>query len=97
MSRVRRSIYLYLSDQMLLPSPLLPQAVERAITSLGSEAVLCVLSTTSCFAPRAPDAVGELAQVCHRHNVAHVVNNAYGLQVRGKREVYTATQRTTAD
>ena len=44
--------------------------------------VLCVLSTTSCFAPRAPDDVVRIAQWCQAHDVAHVVNNAYGLQAR---------------
>lgn len=42
--------------------------------------VLCVLSTTSCFAPRQPDRVDEIASVCQQHGVAHVVNNAYGVQ-----------------
>ena len=48
----------------------------------GAERVLCVLSTTSCFAPRVPDAVEELAKLCKRRGIGHVINNAYGLQVR---------------
>jgi O-phospho-L-seryl-tRNASec:L-selenocysteinyl-tRNA synthase len=39
-----------------------------------------VLSTTSCFAPRQPDAIDEIAKLCKEFNVAHVINNAYGLQ-----------------
>jgi len=31
------------------------EAVERQIQTLGAESVLCVHSTTSCFAPRVPD------------------------------------------
>ncbi len=31
------------------------EAVERKIKELGAENVLCVHSTTSCFAPRVPD------------------------------------------
>lgn len=31
------------------------EAVERKIQELGAESVLCVHSTTSCFAPRVPD------------------------------------------
>ena len=31
------------------------EAVERQIQTLGAENVLCVHSTTSCFAPRVPD------------------------------------------
>ena len=42
--------------------------------------ILCVLSTTSCFAPRAYDNIVEIAELCKLHNVAHIINNAYGLQ-----------------
>lgn len=31
------------------------EAVEQKIQELGAENVLCVHSTTSCFAPRVPD------------------------------------------
>lgn len=31
------------------------QAVEKKIEELGAENILCVHSTTSCFAPRVPD------------------------------------------
>jgi len=42
--------------------------------------VLAVVSTTSCFAPRVSDRVDEIAKLCQQKNVAHVINNAYGLQ-----------------
>jgi O-phospho-L-seryl-tRNASec:L-selenocysteinyl-tRNA synthase len=42
--------------------------------------VAAVLTTTSCFAPRAADAVDRVARLCRQHEVAHVVNHAYGLQ-----------------
>ena len=42
--------------------------------------ILCILSTTSCFAPRQPDQVDEIAKLCREYNVGHVINNAYGLQ-----------------
>jgi O-phospho-L-seryl-tRNASec:L-selenocysteinyl-tRNA synthase len=45
--------------------------------------IAAVLSTTSCFAPRRPDKVDEIARLCAEHDVAHVVNNAYGLQCPG--------------
>jgi len=45
-----------------------------------SETVTCVLSTTSCFAPRTPDKLVALAELCAEYNVPHVVNNAYGIQ-----------------
>ena len=44
------------------------------------ERVLCVVSTTSCFAPRAYDSVVDLAKLCAEFKVAHMVNSAYGLQ-----------------
>jgi O-phospho-L-seryl-tRNASec:L-selenocysteinyl-tRNA synthase len=42
--------------------------------------VLAVLTTTSCFAPRGPDAVDRVARLCQQHEVHHLVNHAYGLQ-----------------
>ncbi|XP_049591774.1 O-phosphoseryl-tRNA(Sec) selenium transferase [Syngnathus scovelli] len=55
-------------------------AVERQICELGAETVLCVHSTTSCFAPRVPDRLEELATLCSKYNIPHIVNNAYGVQ-----------------
>jgi O-phospho-L-seryl-tRNASec:L-selenocysteinyl-tRNA synthase len=54
-------------------------AVSAALSRLGPR-VLCVLSTTSCFAPRGPDDVVRLARLCAAAGVAHVLNHAYGLQ-----------------
>jgi O-phospho-L-seryl-tRNASec:L-selenocysteinyl-tRNA synthase len=42
--------------------------------------VLAVISTTSCFAPRVPDQIDEIGKLCSSEDVAHIVNNAYGLQ-----------------
>uniref|UniRef100_A0A8C4I5G1 O-phosphoseryl-tRNA(Sec) selenium transferase n=1 Tax=Dicentrarchus labrax TaxID=13489 RepID=A0A8C4I5G1_DICLA len=56
------------------------EAVERKIEELGAENILCVHSTTSCFAPRVPDRLEELAAVCAKYNIPHIVNNAYGVQ-----------------
>lgn len=44
--------------------------------------VMAVISTTSCFAPRVPDSVDEIAKLCEKNDVAHIINNAYGLQCR---------------
>ncbi|XP_040274954.1 O-phosphoseryl-tRNA(Sec) selenium transferase [Bufo bufo] len=55
-------------------------AVESKIRELGAETVLCVHSTTSCFAPRVPDRLEELAKICAEYDIPHIVNNAYGLQ-----------------
>ena len=41
-----------------------------------------MVSSTSCFAPRASDDVEAIAKLCQKYNVAHVINNAYGVQSR---------------
>ena len=56
------------------------QAVHDAVAAVGADAVVCVLSTTSCFAPRGADRVVELARLCAELGCGHVVNNAYGVQ-----------------
>ncbi|NXN17678.1 SPCS transferase, partial [Indicator maculatus] len=55
-------------------------AVEAKIKALGAENILCVHSTTSCFAPRVPDRLEELAVICANYDIPHIVNNAYGVQ-----------------
>ncbi|KAM6909331.1 O-phosphoseryl-tRNA(Sec) selenium transferase isoform 2-T2 [Xenentodon cancila] len=56
------------------------EAVKHKIEELGAENILCVHSTTSCFAPRVPDRLEELATMCAKYNIPHIVNNAYGVQ-----------------
>ncbi|XP_058049806.1 O-phosphoseryl-tRNA(Sec) selenium transferase, partial [Ahaetulla prasina] len=56
------------------------QALEAKILDLGADHILCVHSTTSCFAPRVPDRLEELAEICAKYDVPHIVNNAYGVQ-----------------
>lgn len=75
------------SSPTMMPSthPYLLQSDIRdlndAIDAVGGRAaVVCVLSTTSCFAPRLPDDVRAVARMCARRGIAHVINNAYGLQ-----------------
>lgn len=55
-------------------------AIEKAVSRLGMDAVACVLTTTSCFAPRAPDDVVAVGKLCQQLNVPHIINNAYGIQ-----------------
>lgn len=55
-------------------------AIEAKIKELGAEHIVCVMTTTSCFAPRVPDRLEEVAEICKRLAVPHLVNNAYGLQ-----------------
>ena len=59
-----------------------PEAFRAAIcdTCGGPEHVLCVLTATSCFAPREPDDVVAVAALCAELGVPHIINNAYGLQ-----------------
>ena len=54
-------------------------SMRSLMTQFGSE-IACVLSTTSCFAPRCPDLVDEISLLCREFDVPHVINNAYGLQ-----------------
>ena len=35
---------------------------------------------TSCFAPRAIDKIEEIAALCKKYEIFHLINNAYGLQ-----------------
>lgn len=39
-----------------------------------------ILSTTSFFPPRAPDYIKEIAKLAKKHNLIHIINNAYGVQ-----------------
>lgn len=58
-----------------------PDDVRAAIARVGGpDYVVCVMTTTSCFAPRLPDDVLSMGRVCHEHGLPHVVNNAYGVQ-----------------
>ncbi|KAF4514102.1 UNVERIFIED_CONTAM: hypothetical protein B566_EDAN019040 [Ephemera danica] len=51
--------------------------MEAQMTQLGAGSITCVLSTTSCFAPRAPDSLEQVAVLCARYAIPHIVNNAY--------------------
>jgi O-phospho-L-seryl-tRNASec:L-selenocysteinyl-tRNA synthase len=68
-------------------------AVRAAVEALGAQNVVCVLSTTSCFAPRACDRLAELARLCSDLGCGHVVNNAYGVQSAALSAAVTAACR----
>ena len=54
--------------------------IEKILTSEEyKDKILCVQSTTSCFAPRAYDSIVEIAALCKKYQVHHIINNAYGL------------------
>ncbi|KAF7233751.1 hypothetical protein EG68_10546 [Paragonimus skrjabini miyazakii] len=63
-----------------------PEAAQRqGITSTdadkhGPESVVCALTTTLCFSPRVPDRLFAITRACMDYGVAHLVNNAYGVQ-----------------
>ena len=50
------------------------------IESLGASTIHSIVLTTSTFAPRTPDDVINVSQICKKKDIALVVNNAYGLQ-----------------
>lgn len=54
--------------------------IEKQINALGSNNILCIMTTTSCFAPRACDSVEDVAKLAKNYDIPHVINNAYGLQ-----------------
>ena len=54
--------------------------IEAVLQETDPELIACIMTTTSCFAPRSCDDVEAVAVLCDRHKVAHVVNNAYGVQ-----------------
>ncbi|XP_028413229.1 O-phosphoseryl-tRNA(Sec) selenium transferase-like isoform X2 [Dendronephthya gigantea] len=54
--------------------------IENQIEELGAENIVCIMTTTSCFAPRVPDRLEDVAKICEGKNIPHIVNNAYGVQ-----------------
>eukprot|EP00656_Telonema_subtile_P025845 TRINITY_DN2787_c0_g1_i3.p1 TRINITY_DN2787_c0_g1~~TRINITY_DN2787_c0_g1_i3.p1 ORF type:complete len:372 (+),score=93.02 TRINITY_DN2787_c0_g1_i3:375-1490(+) len=64
-------------------------AMEAMIEELGAHNVLCVVSTTSCFTPRAPDKLVEIAEMCKQADIGHLVNNAYGVQTASTTQLIT--------
>jgi O-phospho-L-seryl-tRNASec:L-selenocysteinyl-tRNA synthase len=44
--------------------------------------IIAIITTTSCFAPRLPDRVDSVAQLCAEYDIPHIINHAYGLQCK---------------
>jgi O-phospho-L-seryl-tRNASec:L-selenocysteinyl-tRNA synthase len=55
-------------------------AFKKQLEQLNPEEICCIISTTSCFAPRAIDNIHDLSILCQTHSIPHLINNAYGLQ-----------------
>mmetsp|Transcript_27569 Transcript_27569/g.70228 ORF Transcript_27569/g.70228 Transcript_27569/m.70228 type:complete len:506 (-) Transcript_27569:1835-3352(-) len=73
-------------------------AVRAKICELGAENVAAVVTTTSCFAPRACDDVVAVAKLCAALDVPHMINNAYGVQAAALcREVTSAWRKGRVD
>ncbi|XP_021371974.1 O-phosphoseryl-tRNA(Sec) selenium transferase-like [Mizuhopecten yessoensis] len=70
------------------------QAVRDKVAELGADSVLCIFTTTSCFAPRAPDRLEEIGKICKDNDIPHLVNNAYGLQCTKCTHLIQQTART---
>ena len=68
-------------------------AIRHAADNVGWEHVACVLTTTSCFAPRCPDDVVQVAKFCASAGIPHVVNNAYGVQSQTVCQLLTSAWR----
>ena len=43
--------------------------IEALIDEIGADNIVCIFTTTSCFAPRAPDSVDKVGQLCKRHGI----------------------------
>ncbi|GMH40742.1 hypothetical protein BSKO_08646 [Bryopsis sp. KO-2023] len=73
-------------------------AVENKIKELGSDNIVCVATTTSCFAPRGTDKIVDVATLCLASGVPHIINNAYGVQAAQIcREVTRALRKGRVD
>ncbi len=55
-------------------------AMRQEVDRLGPDSIVCIVTTTSCFAPRAADSVVEVAKLCKSWGFGHIINNAYGVQ-----------------
>jgi len=73
-------------------------AMAETVRRLGPEAVACIITTTSCFAPRAADDVVAAAKLAESFGVGHIINNAYGVQSADIcKKVSTAWRRGRVD
>lgn len=53
---------------------------EKKLETIKADEFVCIMSTTSCFAPRNMDDIQKLAIMSEKYQIPHVINNAYGLQ-----------------
>ena len=55
------------------------EQIKTIIDKYGIDNILCITSTTSCFAPRCYDNIEEISKICKEKKIFHVINNAYGI------------------
>lgn len=67
------------------------EGLEETILKEDPAEILCVLSTSSCFAPRSPDNLPGIGKLCKKYDIFHLVNNAYGLQSSKARNLINET------
>lgn len=73
-------------------------ALAARLAEVGASNVLCVLSTTSCFAPRGIEKLLEVARLCAGADVPHLANNAYGVQCAAcMKAIATASRHARLD
>jgi O-phospho-L-seryl-tRNASec:L-selenocysteinyl-tRNA synthase len=68
-------------------------SLEKELQGNDCKNIAAIVSSTSCFAPRASDDVEAIAKLCQKYNVAHIINNAYGVQSRHLCEKVEAAMR----
>jgi len=66
-------------DEVRTSLSALTNAIDRQLAEAPGS-ILCVMTVNSCFAPRTPDRLVEVAELCQARGLPHLVNNAYGLQ-----------------
>lgn len=69
------------------------EAIVAQVEKLGAANIVCVVSTTSCFAPRGADKVVEIAKLCSNAGIGHIINNAYGVQSAALCKLITSASR----
>ena len=67
--------------------------LEQRLREIPADEILCIMSITSCFAPREPDDAERIGDIAKKHGLFHLVNNAYGLQCSKTTEMLTQAMR----
>lgn len=71
--------------------------IEDKINELNPKTIVCIISTTSSFAPKFPDNVIEISKLCKKYEVPHLVNNAYGIQCPSYLEAIEKASKNRVD